>query len=104
MNPQVSNDVNAAANSFEQNTQVRISENTRALVAEIISSIIEDPLPSWRSDEKERQYIANSYAKSLELVFLQIRRAGENQTITAFDFLHWFGRNLESSFFCVINK
>lgn len=101
--------VDEAAGQFRENTGIEISEPTRAMIAAVISAILEDPHPNWRlpsGDDRSRQLdgIITAYLSAVPLFFHQIVVSERvRDKITVFDFLHWFSKSFEPMM-CVIPK
>ncbi|ANB74987.1 hypothetical protein AYM40_21370 [Paraburkholderia phytofirmans OLGA172] len=97
-------EVNQISDDFQQTTQVQISKNTRGLIAETISSIIQDPHPAWQLPAGRNEQYARAYLQALPLFFYgMLKEDPMNGPISAFQFLHWLSNNLNFSL-CIIKK
>lgn len=100
----IKDEVDQISDDFLQNTQVQISDNTRVLIAETISSIIQDPHPGWQLRSGQNEQLARVYLQALPFFLYSIWKEGPSSgPITSFQFLHWLSNNLTLSL-CLINK
>jgi hypothetical protein len=88
---------------FTQRTRIEITRPAEELASEIISVIIEDPHPSWRSENINPRDLANQFVSDMQQNLQRIVDEEHVQhRITAFDLLHWLTRNFLS--LCPIPK
>ena len=100
----IKDEVNVISDDFQSSTGIKVSKNTRYLIAETISSIIEDPHPAWQLAGGQREVVAQAYIEALPVYLYGIWKEGPiGGPITSFQFLHWLSNNLAAGL-CVIRK
>jgi hypothetical protein len=99
---QIQGEVNEMCQNFSTNTGIEVSSNARNLIAMVLSSIIEDPHQSWKTEHDKLEFFVRSYIDAISMLLYQIVQAENiSNQITFFDVFHWLSRNFT---ICIIGK
>jgi hypothetical protein len=95
-NERVLSRVNDACDRFEVNGNVQCTPAFRALLANTLSSIVEDPSPLWVSSAADRRQRYEGFIDGLDNLLYEMAEDSVDGKLTYFDGLHWLGHRLDS--------
>jgi hypothetical protein len=98
--------VTKACDELQETSDVETTLNTRVLIFNTLSAVLEDPSPYWREGEEDRQGRFADLTEQLPALLSKLAKVeglkAPARRITYFQTLHWLQRNLDK--FCPFEK